>query len=406
MSARLTRLQKTGALIPMALLVTAWGVAVGNSGLAGAIGGIDPVVPDVPDTALEQPAAAQRIGGLDPQAGPEGTMSTLSTNGIPSAALYAYHHAATLLADADATCKLPWSLVAAVGRVESNHGRTSGNALTPEGLAQPGIYGASTKRVADTDNGKIDHDPELDRAVGPMQIMPKIWSKLAIDADSDGTKNPQDIDDAATTSAIFLCSGSDDLSTDRGARAAVTRYNHSDAYTDLAMKVSDAYANGGYSQTPDGYTASTILTSQANDQTLSDDDRKKAKKKEKDAEDHDKSNSHNGGGNSGGSNGGGSGGGSNGGSTGGGNSGGGDDGGGNGGGSGGGDDGGDKGVTKVVKKTTDTVNKTVEKTTDTVKKTTDKVNETTKKLTDKLKDLGKKKSDSDDENDDDEKDDD
>ena len=408
MSKRLTRLQKTGALVPMAMLVTAWGVAVGNSGLAGAIGGVQASIPEVPASALEQPAAVSRIaGGLDPQAGAAGTMTTLATNGIPSAALYAYHHAQTLLADADADCKLPWNLIAAIGRVESNHGRTNGNVLTVEGVAKPGIFGENNKSVKDTDNGTLDKNAELDRPVGPMQILPSTWKKLAVDSDADGSKDPQDIDDAATTTGVFLCSGTGDLSTTDGVRSAVTRYNNSGDYAKLVMKVSEAYANGQYSQTPDGFTAATILTSKANDQTLSDDDRKKAKKKEEESDDHDSnsSNGHSNGGSNGntsgsaggGSTGGGSTGGTDGGSGGTDGSGGGTDGGTDGG-SGGGSTGGGKAVenvAKVVTKTTDKVNETV-------KKTTDKVNETTKKLTDKLKDLGKKKEsdDSDDKSDD------
>jgi uncharacterized membrane protein YgcG len=405
MSKRLTRLQKTGALVPMAMLVTAWGVAVGNSGLAGAIGGVQASIPEVPASALEQPAAVSRIaGGLDPQAGAAGTMTTLATNGIPSAALYAYHHAQTLLADADAGCKLPWNLIAAIGRVESNHGRTNGNVLTVEGVAKPGIFGTSNKAVKDTDNGTIDKNAELDRPVGPMQILPSTWKKLGVDSDADGSKDPQDIDDAATTTGVFLCSGTGDLSTTDGVRSAVTRYNNSADYTHLVMKVSEAYGNGQYSQTPDGFTAATILTSQANDQTLSNDDRKKAKKKEEESDDNHHSNSSNGhsnggsNGNTGGSTGGGStGGGSNGGSNGG-------SGGGSGGGTDGGNGGGSTGGGKAVENVTKVVTKTTDKVNETVKKTTDKVNETTKKLTDKLKDLGKKKES--DDNSDDEKSDD
>jgi len=403
MSKRLTRLQKTGALVPMAMLVTAWGVAVGNSGLAGAIGGVQASIPEVPASALEQPAAVSRIaGGLDPQAGAAGTMTTLATNGIPSAALYAYHHAQTLLADADTDCKLPWNLIAAIGRVESNHGRTNGNVLTVEGVAKPGIFGKSNKAVKDTDNGTIDKNAELDRPVGPMQILPSTWKKLGVDSDADGSKDPQDIDDAATTTGVFLCSGSGDLSTADGVRSAVTRYNNSGDYAALVMKVSEAYGNGQYSQTPDGFTAATILTSQANDQTLSDDDRKKAKKKEEESDDNHNSNSSNGhsngshGGSTGGSTGGGSNGGSTGGST-----------GGTDGGSGGGTDGGGGGSTsggKAVENVAKVVTKTTDKVNETVKKTTDKVNETTKKLSDKLKDLGKKKE-SDDEKSDEKSDD-
>jgi hypothetical protein len=389
MSKRLTRLQKTGALVPMALLVTAWGVAVGNSGLAGAIGGVQATIPEVPANALEQPAAVSRIAeGLDPQAGAAGTMTTLATNGIPSAALYAYHHAQNLLADADASCNLPWNLLAAIGRVESNHGRTNGNALTAEGIATPGIYGEPAKGIKDTDHGKIDKSAEIDRPVGPMQMMPSTWTKLAVDSDADGTKDPQDIDDAATTTGVFLCSGTGDLSTPDGVRSAVSRFNNSGSYTDLVMKISEAYANGQYSQTPDGYTTATILTSQSNDQTLSKDDRKKAKEKEDEADNDDTSTGGGGGdhgtggstgGGTGGTNGGGTGGGTGGGSTGGG-TGGGSDGGGT-------TAGGQKNVVgEVVKNTSKVVDKTVKSVNDTVKKTTDGLNKTLKNLTKKKDD--------------------
>ena len=291
MSRKLTRLQKAGALVSMAVLVGAWGVAVGNAGLASAINGSSATVPEVPAMALEQPAIVQRTdsAALSPQAGAVGALSTLSTNGIPSAALYAYHHAETLLADADPQCRLPWNLVAAIGRVESNHGRIQGNSLTAEGLTTPGIIGEpldgtkGSKKVADTENGQLDKDTKFDRPVGPFQLLPEVWSKTAIDSDSDGDENPQDIDDAATTAGVFLCSGEGDLSTPAGARSAVQRYNGTASYVDLVLKVSASYANGLYSQTPDGYSTATILTTQAFDQTLSKDEREEADEEQEDA---------------------------------------------------------------------------------------------------------------------------
>jgi membrane-bound lytic murein transglycosylase B len=292
MSKKLTRLQKAGALVSMAVLVGAWGVAVGNAGLASAINGSSATIPEVPAMALEQPATVQRTetAALNPQAGAVGALSTLSTNGIPSAALYAYHHAETLLADADPQCRLPWNLVAAIGRVESNHGRIQGNSLTADGLTTPGIIGAAldgtkgSKKVADTDKGVFDEDSSFDRPVGPFQILPDIWKKTAIDSDNDGKEDPQDIDDAATTAGVFLCSGTGDLSTAADARSAVQRYNSTASYVDLVMKVSSSYANGLYSQTPDGYSTSAILTSQAFDQTLSDEERDEAREEQEEAD--------------------------------------------------------------------------------------------------------------------------
>ena len=291
MARKLSRLQKASALVPMAVLVGAWGAALTNSGLATAAGGSDSdVIPDVPTNPFDQPATVQKSpGGIDPRAGADGAVSTLSTNGIPSAALFSYRRAETLLGKADASCKLPWNLVAAIGRVESNHGRSNGNALSAEGLAQPGIYGAplngkGVARISDTDNGSLDNDTVWDRAVGPMQFIPGTWSNVGVDSDNDGKKNPQDIDDAATAAGIYLCAGSDDVSTDGGARSAVYRYNRSDSYVDLVMKISAAYAAGDFSQTPDGFPSSSIITSTSNDQTLSPKQREQARNDQQEAE--------------------------------------------------------------------------------------------------------------------------
>jgi hypothetical protein len=294
---KLTRWQKASALVPMAVLVGAWGAALGNQGLATASGGIDEAdIPAVPTTAIEQPASVQETPlGVDQKAGTTGTVKTLSTNGIPSAALFAYRRAETLLGKADESCKLPWNLVAAIGRVESNHGRSNGNSLTADGLAKPGIYGIAldgsngTAKISDTDKGTLDKNSVYDRAVGPMQFIPGTWKTVGVDSDNDDRKNPQDIDDAATAAGIYLCAGSGDLSTSDGAASAVKRYNHSDSYVDLVLKISAAYARGDFSQSPNGTSTSPILTSSSYDQTLTPSQRAKAKKAEtKAAQDKDK----------------------------------------------------------------------------------------------------------------------
>jgi hypothetical protein len=288
---KLTRWQKASALVPMAVLVGAWAAALGNLVPADASGdntGSD--IPAVPATAFEDPASVQPTpAGIDQKAGLAGTVATLSTNGIPSSALYAYRRAETLLGKADESCKLPWNLVAAIGRVESNHGRTDGNSLNADGVATPGIYGVALDgrdgraKISDTDSGALDNDPVYDRAVGPMQFIPGTWKNVAVDSDNDGKKNPQDIDDAATSAGIYLCAGSDDLSTQSGAAAAVRRYNHSDSYVDLVLAISARYAQGDFTQSPNGYSTSSVLTSSSNDQTLSSKQRQKAKAEEEKA---------------------------------------------------------------------------------------------------------------------------
>jgi membrane-bound lytic murein transglycosylase B len=161
---KLTRWQKAGALVPMVVLVGAWGAALSNSGLATASDDTSGAeIPDVPSTAFDQPASVQQSreglpSGIDQKAGAAGTVSTLATNGIPAAALSAYHRAENLLGKADESCHLPWNLVAAIGRVESNHGRSNGNSLSGDGIATPGIYGVpldgndGRAKIGDTDS--------------------------------------------------------------------------------------------------------------------------------------------------------------------------------------------------------------------------------------------------------------
>src|SRR5699024_7678839 len=275
---RLSHWQKAGALIPMALLVGAWGAAINNSVLANVADKDSPGVPDVPSTAFQQPSTveSQTSPGVDPRAGSKGTLSTLETNGIPAAAMSGYKRAEELLNKAVPSCNLSWTLLAGIGRVESNHGRIHGNSLTDEGTATPGIYGVQldgsdgVAKIADTDNGKYDKDTVHDRAVGPMQFIPETWEMVAVDANNDGKKDPQNITDAATAAGIYLCSGDADVSTDAGANEAVHRYNHSDEYVKLVLSIAEKY--------PNGQTEAMTLTSNSLDQSVSKADREQAQK--------------------------------------------------------------------------------------------------------------------------------
>ncbi len=260
----------------MAVLVAAWGAALTNTSLATAADTTDAVaVPEVPTSAYDQPASVQKAPtGIDPKAGASMAVSNLSTNGIPSAALSAYRRAADLLERADESCQLPWHLLAGIGRVESNHGRINGSTLTSDGIAKPDIIGIplngenSTAQINDTDGGELDGDTTYDRAVGPMQFIPGTWATVGVDGDGDDKKDPQNIYDAATAAGVYLCSGSEDVSNLDEAATAVRRYNQSDEYVDLVLRISEAYKTGDFTESPDGLPSTPVLTNRAADMTL------------------------------------------------------------------------------------------------------------------------------------------
>jgi hypothetical protein len=251
--------RQVAPLIPVALFASAFTVsatddpAIATASLENGLSGNNPVV--VPKQPISEPANVPVPGvvgqGVDPGEQPTQVVSGLSRNGIPNAALKAYSRAQQVLAQADPSCHLPWTLVAAIGRVESNHGRFGGNSLNSQGVAVPGIYGprldgTNTARISDTDAGAFDGDGAFDRAVGPMQFIPGTWRAMGVDGDGDGVRNPQDIDDAAMSTAVYLCSGKTDLADAGDLNAAVLRYNHSQQYVDLVISIAKAYAGGSW----------------------------------------------------------------------------------------------------------------------------------------------------------------
>jgi hypothetical protein len=57
---------------------------------------------------------------------PPVVVSALAGDGIPLVAMRAYQHAADLANQHNVNCAVPWTLLAAIGRVESDHGRFGG----------------------------------------------------------------------------------------------------------------------------------------------------------------------------------------------------------------------------------------------------------------------------------------
>ena len=98
--------------------------------------------------------------------------------------------------------------------------------------------------IRDTDGGALDGDTAFDRAVGPMQFIPGTWTTFAKDGNNDGVASPHNVYDAALAAGDFLCAGGGDLSQPADQRAALLRYNRSDAYGALVLRWAAAYAAG------------------------------------------------------------------------------------------------------------------------------------------------------------------
>jgi membrane-bound lytic murein transglycosylase B len=181
-------------------------------------------------------------------------ISSTGSNDVPEAALRAYHHAARAMATTDPGCDISWTLLAAIGRVESNHGRFGGAALGSDGISRPEIRGPQLNgagpfaAIRDTDKGVLDHDVVWDRAVGQMQFLPETWASVARDGDGDGRKNPDDIDDSALGSAVYLCGVGGSLADPAGAARAAFRYNHSDYYVQLVLSFANGYQTGVFAE--------------------------------------------------------------------------------------------------------------------------------------------------------------
>ncbi len=168
---------------------------------------------------------------------------------VPLAALNAYRNAATRVASSYPNCHLSWGVIAAIGQVESNHGRFGGASVLANGKTTPRIVGLplngqGVAAIRDTDNGVLDGDKVWDRAVGPMQFIPSTWAGLGVDGDGDGRRDPSDFDDAALSTGRYLCGAGGDFRSLGQARANVMRYNHSAEYVDLVLQIANAYDSG------------------------------------------------------------------------------------------------------------------------------------------------------------------
>lgn len=103
---------------------------------------------------------------------------------------------------------LPWSVLAAVGKVETNHARN----------------------VATSSAG----------ARGPMQFMPGTWRGYGLDATGNGVADIMDPVDAVHSAAHYLCANGGGRP--ESLRNALWHYNHAEWYVNLVLEHAARYA--------------------------------------------------------------------------------------------------------------------------------------------------------------------
>ncbi|MXP23159.1 murein transglycosylase [Gordonia sp. HNM0687] len=207
------------------------------------------IVPGAPVTLL---GFAPPPKTVEPAVAPQFRISAALPSGplgIPGVVLQAYKLAANRVAAESPQCKLPWFLLAGIGRIESNHASNGsvdeyGTTINP--IAGPILDGslAGNAVIRDTDGGAIDGDTAHDRAMGPMQFIPSTWASWGSDANGDGKSDPNNVFDATYSAGRYLCAGVTDIMAEKNKVSAVLRYNHSMEYVANVLGWAGAYATG------------------------------------------------------------------------------------------------------------------------------------------------------------------
>ncbi|WP_415030944.1 lytic transglycosylase domain-containing protein [Gordonia sp. (in: high G+C Gram-positive bacteria)] len=198
--------------------------------------------------AIEESAAAAAFAppkAGDPMINPQYRLALGIPNGplgIPGVVLQAYKLAETRLASENAACKLPWYLLAGIGRIESGH---AGNGNVDEyGNTRRQIHGPALDGTLAGNAVILDAQGNGARAMGPMQFIPSTWASWGSDANGDGKADPHNIFDATYSAGRYLCSGVSDIMAGNNKVAAVYRYNHSHAYVANVLAWAAAYSTG------------------------------------------------------------------------------------------------------------------------------------------------------------------
>jgi murein DD-endopeptidase MepM/ murein hydrolase activator NlpD len=132
--------------------------------------------------------------------------ASLSTRPLAASQL-SYPQLLALWQRAGSAYTIPWQVLAAINKVESNFGRNMG--------------------------------PSSAGAVGWMQFMPSTWVRWGVDANGDGVADPWNPTDAVFSAARYLAAAGGSTDLYRGVYA----YNHADWYVREVLSLADVYGS-------------------------------------------------------------------------------------------------------------------------------------------------------------------
>lgn len=144
------------------------------------------------------------------------------------------------------TCPgLPWTVLAGIGKVESDHGRFGGATMAPNGDITPPILGpvldgslAGTTAIPLPGGSPWHNNPNYDRALGPMQFLTDTFRAYGVDGNGDGVTSPHNAIDAIYSAAAYLCGGEGEVTS---VRDAIYKYNRSDVYVNQVLDYASRY---------------------------------------------------------------------------------------------------------------------------------------------------------------------
>ena len=155
------------------------------------------------------------------------TLNLPSPLGRPPAApaVRSYGELVALWHSAGAAYGVPWDVLAAINKIESNFGQNMG--------------------------------PSSAGALGWMQFMPETWLRWGMDGDGDGVADPWNPEDAVYAAARYLAAAGahDDLS------RAVFAYNHAQWYVDDVLRLAAVFrkSDSGFADFPFPTASADVL---------------------------------------------------------------------------------------------------------------------------------------------------